>query len=350
MKNIFACCVLAMACSSVYAADKPNILFIAIDDQNDWIGHLDGHPLAKTPHIDALAKRGTTFTNAHCQAPLCNPSRTSLLLGLRPTTTGIYGLKPWFRTVPEWSDRVTLPQHFANDGYYTAATGKIYHGFRKNPKKKNQGNNAPEHVEFEVTGAFGGVGTKPPKKLIPETPMGNHPLMDWGVWPLDNDDTQKGDYQVASWTVEQIQNAPKDRPFFLAAGFFLHDIGKSKIPSTILNKKSSLSPVQWEIMKKHPEEGCKILEKFGEVSEEIKIIVLQHHERHDGNGYPRGLKEDQINMYAKICSISDVFDALTSYRKYKEKLSTFDALKIIKNEMNNNFDPDFFEKFARLFC
>ena len=72
-----------------------------------------------------------------------------------------------------------------------------------------------------MTGQFGGVGTKPPKKLIPETPMGNHPLMDWGVWPLDNDDTQKGDYQVASWTVEQIQNAPKDRPFFLAAGFFL---------------------------------------------------------------------------------------------------------------------------------
>ncbi len=103
-------------------------------------------------------------------------------------------------------------------------------------------------------------------------------------------------------------------------------------------------------MKKHPEEGYKILEKFGEVSEEIELIVLQHHERHDGNGYPRGLKEDQIHMYAKICSISDVFDALTSYRKYKEKFSTFDALKIIKNEMNKNFDPELFEKFARLFC
>ena len=228
MKTIIACCFLAAVCSSafcssVYAADHPNILFIAIDDQNDWIGHLNGHPLAKTPHIDALAKRGTTFTNAHCQAPLCNPSRTSLMLGLRPTTTGIYGLSPWFRTVPEWSDRVTLPQHFANHGYYTASTGKIYHGFRRNRKKQPRKEQAgqPVQTEFEVTGAFGGVGTKPPKKLIPETPMGNHPLMDWGVWPLDNDDTQKGDYQVASWTVEQIKNAPKDRPFFLAAGFFL---------------------------------------------------------------------------------------------------------------------------------
>ena len=72
----------------------PNVLFIAIDDQNDWIGHLGGHPLVKTPHLDALAVRGTTFTNAHCQAPPCNPSRASILIGLRPSTTGIYGLAP----------------------------------------------------------------------------------------------------------------------------------------------------------------------------------------------------------------------------------------------------------------
>ncbi len=110
------------------AAEKPNILFIAIDDQNSWIGHMGGHPMAKTPHLDKLAKRGTSFLNAHCNAPLCNPSRTSLMIGLRPTTTGIYGLSPGFRTLPEWKDRVALPQHLANHGYKTAATGKIYHG------------------------------------------------------------------------------------------------------------------------------------------------------------------------------------------------------------------------------
>ena len=210
-------CLLLAATAT--AAEQPNVLFIAIDDQNDWIGHLGGHPLARTPHLDALAARGTTFTNAHCQAPLCNPSRTSLLLGLRPTTTGIYGLAPWFRTIPEWADRVTLPQHFASHGYQTAATGKIYHGgtgSRRQPK-----GNADRQPEFERTAPYGGVGTKPPQKLIPPTPLGNHPLMDWGVWPPDNDDTQKGDYQVASWTVEQIKHAPKDQPFFLAAGFFL---------------------------------------------------------------------------------------------------------------------------------
>jgi arylsulfatase A-like enzyme len=210
-------------CSALSAA-KPNVLFIAIDDQNDWIGHLGGHPMAKTPNLDKLAARGTTFTNAHCNAPLCNPSRTSLLLGLRPTTTGIYGLSPWFRTLQPWKDRVTLPQHFENHGYLTAATGKIYHGGTgggggggKGKAKKQ----AEMKAEFMVTAPYGGVGTKPPKKLIGDTPMGNNPLMDWGVWPLDNDDTGKGDYQVASWTVEQIKKAPKDKPFFIAAGFFL---------------------------------------------------------------------------------------------------------------------------------
>lgn len=214
---------LALPCANSSAAPKPNILFIAIDDQNDWIGHLGGHPMAKTPHLDKLAARGTAFLNAHCQSPLCNPSRASLLLGLRPTTTGIYGLAPAPRDLPELRDRVSLPQHFAAQGYRTAATGKIYHGgTRAGGAERGKADTAPQAApEFQVTAPYGGVGAKPPQKLIPPTPMGNHPLMDWGVWPPDNDDSTKGDYQVATWTVEQIKNAPKDQPFFIAAGFFL---------------------------------------------------------------------------------------------------------------------------------
>lgn len=210
--------LVTFACSPIrgHALPKPNILFIAIDDQNSWIGHLGGHLLAKTPHLDKLAARGTTFLNAHCQAPLCNPSRSSLLLGLRPTTTGIYGLAPAPRQLPDLKDRISLPQHFAASGYRTYATGKIYHG--GTVAGGNQQNTTPE---FQITAPFGGVGTKPPTKLIGPTPMGNNPLMDWGVWPLDNDDTTKGDYQVATWTAEQIRAAPKDTPFFIAAGFFL---------------------------------------------------------------------------------------------------------------------------------
>jgi choline-sulfatase len=212
--------------SAAVAADaaRPNVLFIAIDDQNDWIGHLGGHPLARTPHIDALAARGTTFLNAHCNAPLCNPSRASLLLGLRPSTTGIHGLAPNFRAVPQWRDRATLPQHFGRHGYRTAATGKIFHQGPVSTGRRGPAAAAAAGAaepDFQIVGTAGGVGAKPPQKLIPPTPMGNHPLMDWGIWPPDDDDTVKGDWQVATWAIEQIRAAPDDEPFFIGAGFFL---------------------------------------------------------------------------------------------------------------------------------
>ncbi len=193
----------------LHAAKKPNILFIAIDDQNDWIGYLGGHPLAKTPNIDQLATRGTAFTNAHCQSPLCNPSRTSLMTGLRPSSTGIYGLAPWIRTVPEFKDVVTLPQYLKKHGGYTSySTGKIYHG--GNGRRKND-------KEFDILGP-GASGRPFPKKKIVTTPFGNHRLVDWGVFPHKDED--KGDWKVASWAVEQLDSKPRE-PFFLSVGFFL---------------------------------------------------------------------------------------------------------------------------------
>ncbi len=202
---------LAAVSAAADEPSRPNVLFIAIDDLNDWVGPLGGHPMVKTPHMDALAERGTTFLNAHVQSPLCNPSRASLMLGLRPTTTGIYGLAPWFRDVEALRDRVTLPQHFAAHGYRTLTTGKVYHGGAGGPKRRLQ--------EFDVWGPPGGIGVRPPEKLIPPTPMGNHPLMDWGVFPHDDEDKQ--DYIVASWAIEQLRAMPEDQPFFLAVGFFL---------------------------------------------------------------------------------------------------------------------------------
>lgn len=197
-------------CFSANAADRPNIVMIAIDDLNDWVEPLGGHPDVKTPAMKKLAARGLTFTNAHCQAPLCNPSRTSLMTGKRPTTTGVYGLAPWIRTVPEFKDVVTLPQHFHNHGYRTLIGGKIYHGGRKRSKSA---------VECDVWGPNAVVGAKPKQKLIPPTPGGNHPLMDWGTFPHRDED--KGDWKVASWAVEQIEAMPQDKPYFLSVGFFL---------------------------------------------------------------------------------------------------------------------------------
>jgi arylsulfatase A-like enzyme len=131
-----------------------------------------------------------------------------LLLGRRPSTTGIYGLLPWFRNVPALKESVTLPKYFTANGYHTAATGKIYHSGPAQVK-----------AEFDFVGKAGGVGVKPAAKLVGETPMGNNPLVDWGVFPHKDED--KGDYQVAGWTIDQLKHAPTDRPFFLAAGFFL---------------------------------------------------------------------------------------------------------------------------------
>jgi choline-sulfatase len=171
-------------------AKKPNILMIAIDDQNDWIGFMGGHPMAKTPNIDKLASLGTAFVNAHCQAPLCNPSRTSLLMGLRPSTTGVYGLVPWIRTLPEYSKHLSLPQYLRKHGNYRSSTGgKIYHG--GNGRGKTD-------TEFDEIGPRSGVGIRPKKKLI-TTPFGNHPLLDWGVFP--HEDVDKQDYKVATWAI-----------------------------------------------------------------------------------------------------------------------------------------------------
>ena len=125
-------------------APRPNVLMIAIDDQNDWIGCLGGHPQVKTPNIDALAARGTLFTSAHCQAPLCNPSRSSILTGLRPSSTGIYGLMPGIRQVALTKDRVTLPQHLRAAGYWAYTCGKIYHDGSIRP--------ADRAAEFDVWG------------------------------------------------------------------------------------------------------------------------------------------------------------------------------------------------------
>jgi choline-sulfatase len=247
-------------------AKLPNILMIAIDDQNDWIGCLGGHPQALTPNIDKLAKRGTVFTNAHCQSPLCNPSRTSLMTGLRPGTTGVYGLAPWFRTVPAFQDVVTLPQYFAKHGsYHTAMTGKIYHGGSGRSTKG-------KHVEWAEVGPGASGKPFPPKKLV-NTPQ-PHRLVDWGTFPHRDED--KGDYKVASWAVDRLKSyaaSDQEKPLFLATGFFLphvpcyatqkwmnlHPLDKLMLPLVQANDRGDTPRFSWYIHWKLPEPRLKFL-------------------------------------------------------------------------------------------
>lgn len=236
---------LAVFCSSSEAA-RPNVLMIAIDDQNDWLGCLGGHPQALTPHLDALAARGTLFTSAHCQAPLCNPSRTSLLTGLRPSTTGIYGLAPSFRQVEPLKKHVTLPQEFMKAGYYVFSCGKIFHdgsirntfvnpaasaaatpgaagkgaGTRRGAGKGARGTALPDSLPPEFTEMGPAPGPIKPPQPIAHLPIeGRHPAMDWGAFPEKDED--QADWKIADAAIAKIETMAPDKPWFISAGFRL---------------------------------------------------------------------------------------------------------------------------------
>jgi HD-GYP domain-containing protein (c-di-GMP phosphodiesterase class II) len=136
----------------------------------------------------------------------------------------------------------------------------------------------------------------------------------------------------------------------LGAGFFLHDIGKVRVASDIVNKPGKLTDDEMAIMRTHPDQGYAILSETKQLTEECRIIVLQHHERQDGGGYPKKLQGDAIHTYGRICSIADVYDALTAERSYKKKMDTFSALKLMKEQLLNHFHQDMFEKFVLLFA
>lgn len=191
--------VILLLCVSTTHADKPNVLFIPIDDMNDWVTHLKGHPQSITPNLDRLAKRGVTFANAYCAVPACNPSRTALLTGLRPSTTGVYhNSNPWRPVLPQV---ITLPRHFKDNGYFCAGFGKVYHGRYADPS------------DWHIWGHASGDTRKVPKE--------KH-LTDGGVGgirfgPLSNRDEEMIDHLNVTRAIEQIQRE-HDRPWFIACG------------------------------------------------------------------------------------------------------------------------------------
>jgi arylsulfatase A-like enzyme len=183
---------------------KPNILLIAVDDLNDWIGVMGGHPQAKTPNMDRLANRGVLFSNAQCQAPVCNPSRASLMTSLYPSTSGIYFLNPDIVDSPVANKSIVMPKRFQKEGYYVFGGGKLLHN--------GEGINETHIPNY--AGQFGGFGPMPKEKI---SNFPGHPLWDWGVFPERDD--QMPDYKLASWAEQRLQEK-MEKPFWMGVGFY----------------------------------------------------------------------------------------------------------------------------------
>lgn len=201
----FLLLALPMVCTVAHADRQPNVLFIAIDDLNDWVGCVGGHPQVQTPNLDRLATRGVNFTNAHCQAPICNPSRISMLLGKLPSTTGHYFLMPGFRDVAVTENAETVFQYFRRHGYRTETIGKIFHS----------GADPQSFDHVEPTSGRRGLG----KKLNYDV-AGSHPLWDWGQ--IDFPDEQQRDFKTAAWAAGRLPELSQaNQPFVMAVGFHL---------------------------------------------------------------------------------------------------------------------------------
>lgn len=210
---------LATSVLAAAPAAKPNVLFLSVDDMNDWIGCLSGYNGVKTPNIDRLAKRGVLFANAHCASPLCNPSRTAILTGMRPSTTGMYNNDQFWR--PNLPDAVTLPMYFKANGYSVAGAGKIFH--------HTSGNNPPDQWDDFQLQVFDDPWYRradwyPWNKRVP-APKG-HPFnglhdfqgeFDWGVIPAE--EREYGDQKAIDYGLAFLEK-PHTKPFFLAIGLW----------------------------------------------------------------------------------------------------------------------------------
>jgi len=247
--------------SQAQTAGKYNVLFIAVDDMNDWIEPFGGYKGIITPNLDKLARSGVRFEKAYCSAPACNPSRASLLTGVRPSTSGVYhNDQPWR---PVLKDAVTLPQYFTANGYEVEAGGKIYH------------NSYNDDASWPI---YHGVPKDPQPKAVPVNGKSN---FDWS--PVNVEDEDMGDYKTVSKGIEFLQKE-HNKPFFLAMGFT-----RPHLPWYVPQKyfdlypldKITLPPVTQNDLSDVPAAGVKVAKPDGD----HKFIVESDQWRKAIQGY-----------------------------------------------------------------
>lgn len=250
-----------------FSQEQPNVLFIMVDDMNDWVGAFGGNQQAITPNMDELAKKSIIFKNAYCSTALCNPSRTSILTGYDPSTTGVYGNNEVFREIKGFENTITLPQYFEKNGYNTIGAGKIFHNARGGQEQPKHGSD-PGSFQVERIGNAGTVWPSKEKR-------GQHGLdlkrrgikgsflhsFDW--YGTDTKDEENNDWKNSEYIADFITQE-HEKPFFAACGIFkphlpwyvpkkyfdLYDLDDIKLPEVLENDLDDVGRIGNNMVKK----------------------------------------------------------------------------------------------------
>lgn len=257
-RRLLALLALAAATLLPAAAPRPDVLFIAVDDLNDYISPLDAHPGVRTPNLERLARRGVTFANAHCAAPACHPSRVAVMTGVHPVRSGLYvnlfgahGPR-WRDESPVLRDAVVLSAHFRAHGYRAAGGGKIFHALQWTP---GDSQNDPAAWDEYFRDPLDPISADWPRPalvpdatagLTPGRPLGDRQL--FGAAPLDVPDEETGDHRVVDWA-RGILARPPEQPLFLAVGLF-----RPHIPWEVPRRWFDLHPLESIVLPRHRED------------------------------------------------------------------------------------------------
>ncbi len=295
--SIAATAAAAAGCSQTEqaSANRPNVISISVDDMNDWVGCLKGYPGVHTPNIDALAKRGVLFNDAHCTSPICNPSRTSIMTGKRPSTTGIYNNNQYWK--PVLPDTVTMPMFFKQNGYLVAGTGKVFH--------HESGYNPPDQWDEYRLQRFDDPWYRRPAwyhwtERMPNPP--GHPFnglagdnfageFDWGALP-GRPERAYGDMDAVRFA-EDFLRREHTKPFFLAVGLW-----HPHIPMFSPQKYFDQYPIE-DV--KIPEVPADDLEDLPPIAQEIAAVRRDEHERI----VKEGKWDDAVQAYLAAITFAD---------------------------------------------
>ena len=241
--------VLPVLASTFGQEQRPNVLFVSVDDLNDWIEPLGGHPQAVTPNFTRFMQRSVCFTNASCPSPGCNPSRTAIMTGLAPYSSGVYSnYQDWREVIP---NRRTIGAYFRQHGYFSCGAGKIFHYHMVDPECwdeywPSQQKNMPDEVfpDFAMS-TLATVDTPTPKTMSMPAFHHMYGMFDWSA--LDVPDEQMGDFKSVDYVLRKL-NETRDKPLFLACGIY-----RPHLPWYVPRKYFDLFPLKDVVLPKRLE-------------------------------------------------------------------------------------------------